>query len=191
MTGIRNTQESFWARLGPIREVDQVAGRPRTAGENRAHPHIYNAFVDLKIDGLISIGGDDTLKTANFLHEFQRRLPAGAKRIRVVHLPKTIDNDYEGIDFTFGYFTAVDVMAKELKNLRADAAATASYFIVESMGARRAGSRRWGSPARPISSSASRTSKRTCSSRTRSRTATPAKCGARSGCAWRCSSTAS
>ncbi len=38
--------------------------------------NIYHALVDLQIDGLISIGGDDTLKTANFLHEFQRRLPA-------------------------------------------------------------------------------------------------------------------
>ena len=58
--------------------------------------------------------------------------------MRVVHLPKTIDNDYRGIDFTFGFFTAVDVMAKELQNLRADAIATQSYFIVETMG-RRAG----------------------------------------------------
>ncbi len=58
--------------------------------------------------------------------------------MRVVHLPKTIDNDYRGIDFTFGFFTAVDVMAKELQNLRADAIATSSYFLVETMG-RKAG----------------------------------------------------
>jgi 6-phosphofructokinase 1 len=58
--------------------------------------------------------------------------------VRVVHLPKTIDNDYRGIDFTFGFFTAVDVMAKSLMNLRADAMATSSYFIVETMG-RKAG----------------------------------------------------
>jgi 6-phosphofructokinase 1 len=88
--------------------------------------------------GHISIGGDDTLKTANFLYEFQNRLPAGSRRVRVVHLPKTIDNDYRGIDFTFGFFTAVDVMAKELQNLRADAIATSSYFVVETMG-RKAG----------------------------------------------------
>jgi 6-phosphofructokinase 1 len=56
----------------------------------------------------------------------------------LVHLPKTIDNDYRGIDFTFGFFTAVDVMAKEVQNLRADAIATGSYFIVETMG-RKAG----------------------------------------------------
>src|SRR4029078_9101416 len=82
--------------------------------------------------------GDDTLKTANFLYEYQQTLPPDAARVRGVHLPKTIDNDYRGIDFTFGFFTAVDVMAKELMNLRADAIATSSYFIVETMG-RKAG----------------------------------------------------
>ncbi|HJK96692.1 MAG TPA: 6-phosphofructokinase [Polyangiaceae bacterium LLY-WYZ-14_1] len=100
--------------------------------------NVYNALVDHEVDALISIGGDDTLKTANFLYEFQRRLPAEARRVRIVHLPKTIDNDYRGIDFTFGFFTAVDVMAKELQNLRADAMATSAYFIVETMG-RKAG----------------------------------------------------
>jgi len=100
--------------------------------------NVYNALVDLEVDALISIGGDDTLKTANFLHLFQQRLPPEAKRVRIVHVPKTIDNDYRGIDFTFGFFTAVDVMALELQNLRADALATSSYFIVETMG-RKAG----------------------------------------------------
>jgi len=100
--------------------------------------NVYNALVDLGVDALISIGGDDTLKTANLLHLFQDTLPEGSKRVRVVHLPKTIDNDYEGIDFTFGFFTAVDVMAKEVMNLRADAQATSAYFIVETMG-RKAG----------------------------------------------------
>jgi len=100
--------------------------------------NVYNAMVDLDIDALISIGGDDTLKTANFLYEYQKRLPDKARRVQVIHLPKTIDNDYRGIDFTFGFFTAVDVMAKELQNLRADAIATSSYFIVETMG-RKAG----------------------------------------------------
>jgi len=100
--------------------------------------NVYNALVDLEIDALISIGGDDTLKTANLLYEFQNRLAPDAKRVQVVHLPKTIDNDYRGIDFTFGFFTAVDVMAKEVQNLRADAIATSSYFIIETMG-RKAG----------------------------------------------------
>ncbi len=99
---------------------------------------VYTALVDLEIDALVSIGGDDTLKTANYLHLFQARLPPEARRVRIVHLPKTIDNDYWGIDFTFGFFTSVDVMAKELLNLRADAQSSGSWFIVETMG-RKAG----------------------------------------------------
>jgi ATP-dependent phosphofructokinase / diphosphate-dependent phosphofructokinase len=100
--------------------------------------NVYNALVDLQIDALISIGGDDTLKTANFLRLFQDSLPEGARRVRVVHLPKTIDNDYHGIDFTFGFFTSVDFMAKEVLNLAADAQATSGCFLIETMG-RKAG----------------------------------------------------
>ncbi len=99
---------------------------------------VYDGLVSLGIDALISIGGDDTLKTANKFMLFQEQLPKGSKRIPVVHLPKTIDNDYSGIDFTFGYFTAVEVLAGEVRNLLADAESTRSYFIAETMG-RRAG----------------------------------------------------
>jgi 6-phosphofructokinase 1 len=49
-------------------------------------------------------------------------------------LPKTIDNDYRGIDFTFGYFTAVDFLGNEVRNLIADAEANRAYFLVEAMG---------------------------------------------------------
>lgn len=100
---------------------------------------VYDGLRELGIDALVSIGGDDTLRTANLFHAFQnRRLPPGSPRVRIVHVPKTIDNDYQGIDFTFGFFTAVDVMAQELINLRADAMATNCYYVVETMG-RRAG----------------------------------------------------
>jgi len=95
---------------------------------------VYEALCSLKVDGLISIGGDDTLKTANKLKLFQERLPSDSHRIPVVHLPKTIDNDYTGIDFTFGYFTAVDTLAAEVRNLIFDAEATQSYFLAETMG---------------------------------------------------------
>ncbi len=83
---------------------------------------------------LISIGGDDTLKTANKFKRFQDHLSAEEPRISVVHVPKTIDNDYRGIDFTFGYFTAVETLAGEIRNLLADAEAGRMYFLVETMG---------------------------------------------------------
>jgi 6-phosphofructokinase 1 len=94
----------------------------------------YDGLCSLGVDALISIGGDDTLKTANKFKMFQDRLPEGAKRIPVVHLPKTIDNDYMGIDFTFGYFTAVETLAAEIRNLLYDAEAGRAYFLTETMG---------------------------------------------------------
>ncbi len=95
---------------------------------------VYDALCSLDVDALISIGGDDTLKTANKFKLFQEHLPDTRRHIPVVHLPKTIDNDYMGIDFTFGYFTAVDTLAKEIRNLLADAESNSSYFLAETMG---------------------------------------------------------
>ncbi len=95
---------------------------------------VYEGLCSLEVDALISIGGDDTLKTANKLKMFQDNLPAGARRFPVIHLPKTIDNDYCGIDFTFGFFTAVETLAEEIRNLNFDAAAGRAYFLCEAMG---------------------------------------------------------
>jgi ATP-dependent phosphofructokinase / diphosphate-dependent phosphofructokinase len=95
---------------------------------------VYEALRSLDVQALISIGGDDTLKSANKFKRYQDHLPAGEPRIAVVHVPKTIDNDYPGIDFTFGYFTAVETIANEIRNLLADAEANKLYFLVESMG---------------------------------------------------------
>ena len=95
---------------------------------------VYEALRSLGVDALVSIGGDDTLKTANKFKMYQDTLPEGSQRINVVHVPKTIDNDYMGIDFTFGYFTAVETLAGEIRNLLYDAEATRSYFLAETMG---------------------------------------------------------
>jgi 6-phosphofructokinase 1 len=139
LRGLRNSRGIIigTARANPGKGIETEADLDDPQKTVRLR-NVYNALVDLEVDALISIGGDDTLKTANFLYMYQQKLPPSAKKFHVVHLPKTIDNDYRGIDFTFGFFTAVDVMAKELQNLRADALATGSYFIVETMG-RKAG----------------------------------------------------
>jgi 6-phosphofructokinase 1 len=121
------------ARTNPGKDVSHPTHLDDPA---RAKPlrTVYDALRSIGVDGLISIGGDDTLKTANKFKLFQEKLPPDAKRIPVVHLPKTIDNDYRGIDFTFGYFTAVDFLGNEVRNLIADAEANRAYFLVESMG---------------------------------------------------------
>jgi 6-phosphofructokinase 1 len=95
---------------------------------------VYEALRSINVDALISIGGDDTLKTANKFKLYQEKLPPGALRIPVVHLPKTIDNDYRGIDFTFGYFTAVDFLGAEVRKIIAEAEAKPANFQVESKG---------------------------------------------------------
>jgi 6-phosphofructokinase 1 len=121
------------ARTNPGKDVSHpshLTDEQRTAPLRRVH----QALSSLGVDALVSIGGDDTLKTANKFKLFQEHLPASERRIAVVHVPKTIDNDYRGIDFTFGYFTAVEMLASEIRNLLADAEATRGYFIAECMG---------------------------------------------------------
>ncbi|MCX6555503.1 MAG: 6-phosphofructokinase [Candidatus Aminicenantes bacterium] len=97
--------------------------------KNKKLFNILQALDSLGIGCLITIGGDDTLKTANFLARLG--LP-------VIHIPKTIDNDYFGIAWTFGYWSSVQAAQDDLLNLKADAESTSSYFIVELMG-RKAG----------------------------------------------------
>ncbi|MBE0416907.1 MAG: 6-phosphofructokinase [Coriobacteriia bacterium] len=98
---------------------------------------VYGAFDSLGIDALVSIGGDDTLKTANYLYRMQEAVP-DVRRLAVVHLPKTIDNDYFGIDWTFGFFSAAHFAAAEIRNLGADARSTQVWYVLEIMG-RKAG----------------------------------------------------
>lgn len=111
-------------------------------GISRANPtkdpqHLercVDALVRLNIDRLITIGGDDTAFSAMKLAE------RSAGRVRVVHVPKTIDNDLDlppHID-TFGFQTARHVGVEIVKNLMVDAFTTSKWYIVISMG-RKAG----------------------------------------------------
>jgi len=135
---LRRTRNSQGIMIGTARANPgkHVSHPSHLADEERSAPlkKSYEALRSIGVDLLVSIGGDDTLKTANKFRMYQERLPLDANRIPVVHLPKTIDNDYRGIDFTFGYFTAVDFLANEVRNLLADAEANRSYFLAESMG---------------------------------------------------------
>ncbi len=121
------------ARANPGRGISN-AGHLDDPERTAPLKNVYEALCSLEVDALVSIGGDDTLKTANKFKLFQERLPEGSRKIPVVHLPKTIDNDYMGIDFTFGYFTAVDTLASEIRNLLHDAEANRAYFLAETMG---------------------------------------------------------
>jgi 6-phosphofructokinase 1 len=121
------------ARANPGKQVSSPA-HLKDPEKSAPLGRVYNALRSLGVDALISIGGDDTLKTANKMKLYQDTLPADKQRMPVIHLPKTIDNDYSGIDFTFGYFSAAETIAAEIRNLNRDAAAGQAYFLVEAMG---------------------------------------------------------
>jgi len=92
------------------------------------------SLLRLNVDKLITIGGDDTAFSAMKLEEISNG------RIRVVHVPKTIDNDLDlpqGYS-TFGYQTARHIGVEIIKNLMVDAHTTSRWYFVVSMG-RKAG----------------------------------------------------
>jgi 6-phosphofructokinase 1 len=131
----RNTQGIIigTSRSNPGKHVQNPAdlGFPEKVAPLK---RVYDGLRSIGVDALISIGGDDTLKTANKFKLFQESFRGGEKVLPIVHLPKTIDNDYHGIDFTFGFFTAVEFIASEIRNLIYDAEVTKAYFVAETMG---------------------------------------------------------
>jgi len=116
------------SRANPSKTPRSEIKRPEDLIEEKKAGKIYNvldALEFLGIHALVSIGGDDTLKTAYYLHLLG--LP-------IVHVPKTIDNDYYGIPWTFGYFTAIEHARQEVKVYNAEAQTTDSWWILELMG---------------------------------------------------------
>ncbi len=77
------------------------------------------------VDGLIAIGGEDTLGAAQRLH---------GEGLRVVGVPKTIDNDLGATDYTFGFDTAVNIAMSSIDRLHTTAESHKRTLIVEVMG---------------------------------------------------------
>ncbi|HEY1274205.1 MAG TPA: 6-phosphofructokinase [Thermoleophilaceae bacterium] len=80
----------------------------------------------LNLDGLIAIGGEDTLGAAQRLHA-EHDMP-------VLGVPKTIDNDLGGTDMTFGFDTAVQIATDAIDRLHTTAESHNRVMIVEVMG---------------------------------------------------------
>jgi 6-phosphofructokinase 1 len=78
-----------------------------------------------RIDALIAVGGEDTLGVA---------LKLDADGVRVVGVPKTIDNDLSGTDFTFGFHTAVQIATDAIDRLHTTAESHDRVMVVEVMG---------------------------------------------------------
>ena len=77
------------------------------------------------IDALIAVGGDDTLSVATKLFD---------RGVKVVGVPKTIDNDLAGTDFTFGFDTAVNIVTEAIDRVHTTAEAHNRVMVVEVMG---------------------------------------------------------
>ncbi len=86
---------------------------------------VLRAMARLRLDGLIVIGGDGSLAIANELT---------AKGVKVIGVPKTIDNDLAATDTTFGFFTAVDTAMEALDRLKTTAESHDRVMILEVMG---------------------------------------------------------
>jgi ATP-dependent phosphofructokinase / diphosphate-dependent phosphofructokinase len=102
-------------------------------GSSRTNPYKVDGGVDQVreamrargLDGLIPIGGEDTLGVARRLVD---------EGIPVVGVPKTIDNDLAGTDFTFGFQTAVQIATDAIDRLHTTAESHNRVIIVEVMG---------------------------------------------------------
>jgi len=79
------------------------------------------------LDALIAVGGDGTLSAARELHEMG---------VPIVGVPKTIDNDLKGTDYTFGFDTAVNVVRDAVDRLHTTAESHHRVMVVEVMGRR-------------------------------------------------------
>jgi 6-phosphofructokinase 1 len=118
--------------------IDRVSGiLPRGGtilGSSRTNPFkdeaggraCADAFAELGLDALVAIGGEDTLGVARRLHD-ELGLP-------VVGVPKTIDNDLSDTDYTFGFWTAVQITTDAIDRLHTTAESHDRVIVVEVMG---------------------------------------------------------
>jgi 6-phosphofructokinase 1 len=108
-----------------------ILGSSRTNPLNAAGPgrtgveRIRDNMDGLGVDALIAIGGEDTLGVAARLYD---------EGVRVVGVPKTIDNDLGATDYTFGFDTAVNIAMEAIDRLHTTAESHHRALIVEVMG---------------------------------------------------------
>ncbi|HEX7101871.1 MAG TPA: ATP-dependent 6-phosphofructokinase, partial [Nitrolancea sp.] len=100
----------------------------RAAGETEPRDHsadVVKWLRELEIDALIVIGGDGSLAVANELHQLG---------VPIVGVPKTIDNDVNGTNVSFGFDTAVTTVMDALDKLHTTAESHHRVMVVEVMG---------------------------------------------------------
>jgi ATP-dependent phosphofructokinase / diphosphate-dependent phosphofructokinase len=106
-----------------------VLGTSRTNPFKKADkdvPRLLATLKDQKLDALVAVGGDDTLGVATKLFYDHK--------VNVVGVPKTIDNDLSGTDYTFGFDTAVTIATEAIDRLHTTAESHNRVMVVEVMG---------------------------------------------------------
>ncbi len=88
-------------------------------------PHVLKVIEHLKLDGLLPIGGDDTLSYGARLHQ---------EGVPVVAIPKTMDNDVYGTDYCIGFSTAVTRSVEIIHQLRTSAGSHERIAVIELFG---------------------------------------------------------
>jgi phosphofructokinase-like protein len=134
LEGWRGLVDGTFRDLGPP-EVSGILPRGGTIiGTTRTNPFkldggvekVLQNFADRGLEALVAIGGEDTLGVAARLYA-EHRFP-------VVGVPKTIDNDLSGTDYTFGFDTAVTVATEAIDRLHTTAESHNRVMVVEVMG---------------------------------------------------------
>ncbi|MCH6469271.1 6-phosphofructokinase [Sinomonas terrae] len=112
---------------GISKQGGTILGTSRTNPfENGGGPEVIKGHMDrLGIDAMIAIGGEGTLAAA------KRLTDAG---IRIVGVPKTIDNDLDATDYTFGFDTAVEIATEAIDRLRTTGESHHRCMVAEVMG---------------------------------------------------------
>src|SRR5947209_1059600 len=134
LEGWRGLVESKTRTLDPL-ETDGIIARGGTIlFSSRTNPYkqvndverCLQNFRALGLTALVAIGGDDTLGVASRLFS-EKGLPT-------VGVPKTIDNDLSATDFTFGFDTAINIVAEAVDRLRTTTESHRRIMVVETMG---------------------------------------------------------
>jgi phosphofructokinase-like protein len=131
--GWKGPIENLTCELGEAQVRDILTQGGTILGSSRTNPFTIDGGVDAikanlasnGVDALIAIGGEDTLGVATKLAD------AG---VNVVGVPKTIDNDLSGTDFTFGFDTAVQIATDALDRLHSTAESHHRVLVGEVMG---------------------------------------------------------
>ena len=123
-----HTSRTNPAKVRPNMMPDFLKGRFEHQGENQladCTPHVLRALEHLGIDAMVPIGGDDTLSFAVRLHQ---------EGVRVVAIPKTMDNDVFGTDYCIGFSTAVTRSVEFINSLRTPTGSHERIAVVELFG---------------------------------------------------------